>query len=1179
MKDKIVVIGISFSLLLSGMLIVVGEESVKETDEFALTVEEPIGNGTVEIDGQEVTEWPHEELYQNDTEVQLKASPNESWAFKEWTGDISERSSDITIIMDSNKSLTPHFRKEDELSGYTLNQEGEAIEGVNVTVNAYDEDREKIEHFSTTSDENGYFVISNITEIDYSEEGGVVDYTIDMEKWNEETGRLEYKGVSNSTRIGEDLFRLGERDYYLDEAVKVNVEGVGVPGPLGQDEMIYLENHSVEDYHRSLEWMEDKEQWAYLSDEGNSLTIWDADSEENDTVNIPVESALGLHYEGDGVFYTTNSSRDPIETIIWKFNETGHLLESHNITDLTTGRYEKVGGIEYHDGSFYLLGWNETGTVFDRYNSNFGFEENIFFDEDDGEGHLMIGDIHRHDGYWYYAAGMDIHKRNEDFEKVGNHDNYWWWFPSEEVWGIAHDGDSWYIGFNETNNISEVQFMDQGIKTFEYSVRDYLSEEKIASSHHDTGGFVSSFSFYGLADREYLINLHKEDSPLIINQHITDIRDHWNEETQEMNLTVNMTEELRRVSGYVDHNGSYSFTNMSVVYYDMDERNKADLTGSYNRGRLYHQPDVYEPSEGFYDIAIPHPVEYEETYLLFITAYNESEDQHYGGIQDIIIQGAEQDITGFNVSLKPLLGEESDLIAHGVTKEGQDEQISTSLKEFQFVNSTTGEKITPEGYNGEIHMDYTEYWPDSTEVVWIRDSGEHSTNAEKDHFELPVFGREGNRMNLFVSGYSPTGIRLTEEDLLGDDPYEITPNEFDLEDVLLDKDSKDIEISVFRGESADDPYPEDSDVIYSGARSDINDPRHQIDFANLLLEILGGDMSFRISYEDISVHYSNVDVSKSGSPDAMFSSEAEIDETLESLWKFGSTGPEIYDKVLISMPYNESIEENTTIHVRKLYDEGDWEDPIWNASAGDDITDIKEDPDLRYYRQGYLDNEYEAYLNGTGVRCIEDNEDFSEGIGYKDTDKQVLWTEIPHFSGLGLNVQGETPAVEHFEVEITSPSDGARYQDGEEVSVEYTVNNTGDVEGTQAIVLSVDGEELDREKIDLGVNDEWSGEYTWSGEDEGEYELTVNSSDTSDSVTLEVEYDEEDEMDMMRVVGFIVAVIVIIVAITGYMMMRSDEESEPEIEGESGEGEEVEEGLFEEELEEAKNSENVEEEG
>lgn len=936
-----------------------------------------------------------------------------------------------------------------------------------------------------------------------------------MEKWNEETGVLEYKGISNSTYLGNELFAIGEKEYYLDEAVEFDVKSaIGKPEPL--HEMIYHKNISVENYNNSLEWMDVKEQWAFIDDSGN-ISICDKGFEFNKSVEIPVQDPKGLHYdENEDVFYTMNGTDQSLKTRVWKFNMSGGLEDEYNITNQEDNRYNFVRGIESHNGSFYILGSldDENGTVFDRYNESFGFSERVAKNITlSSEYPLRPGDIHRHSDYWWYIADKDIHAFDDNFERVsyeGHPDNYWSWQILEDgtdAWGIAHNGTSWHICSRKTDNASEIQLTDRGVKEFEYQVRDYLSEEVLSSSHHDTDGFVSNFSFYGLADREYLIKLHKKESALIINQHIKDIRDDWKEETQEMNVTVDMAEEWRRVSGYVDNDGSYDFTNISAVYYEIDERNKADLTGGYNRGRLVDKPDVYKPEEGYYDIGIPKPAKYDSTYLIYITAYDQSEDQHYGAVKDITLKSGEGNITGMNLTLEPLLGEESELIAHGVSEEGQNAKVTTALKKFQFVDSASGEKIIPESYNSEIHMDYTDYWPDSTEVVWTRDSGNHSTNAEVDHFELPVFGKEGSRLNSFVYDHKPRSIiRLTEEKLDVDDTFNVTVFEGDLEDTFIGGETGDIEISIFRGDDADSPYPDDSNLIYSSNETGFDNSREELEFVNKLLKILGGNMSFRISTENISVHYSNVDVSKSGSPDAIFSSGAEIKGTFDSLWKFGSTGPDIYDEVLISMPYDESNEENTTVHIPYLYDEEDWENPIWNASAGDNITDIKTDPDLRYYRDGYVDTEYEAYLNGTGVTCIENNKKLSEGIGHKDTANQTIWLEIPHFSGVGLNVEGEATKESNLEVEIDSPEDGAEYKEGKNVTIKYNITNTGNIEDTQDVVLQIDDEmEKVKTNVTLEEGDIYVDKFNWTAaEPYGNRTLSVYTDDDHDETTIAV---------------------------------------------------------------------------
>jgi len=59
MQKKLFVVAISLLLVISGILIVVAEEDL---DEYTLTLKEPAGEGTLLVDGQEVTEWPYVEV-------------------------------------------------------------------------------------------------------------------------------------------------------------------------------------------------------------------------------------------------------------------------------------------------------------------------------------------------------------------------------------------------------------------------------------------------------------------------------------------------------------------------------------------------------------------------------------------------------------------------------------------------------------------------------------------------------------------------------------------------------------------------------------------------------------------------------------------------------------------------------------------------------------------------------------------------------------------------------------------------------------------------------------------------------------------------------------------------------------------------------------------------------------
>ncbi|MFW6064531.1 MAG: M14 family zinc carboxypeptidase [Candidatus Natronoplasma sp.] len=86
------------------------------------------GEGTVEVDGQEITENPKKEVYAEGTEVELKAMSDEGWDFLEWTGDYEGTEKGINITMDENKNLTARFVKK---YNFTINMEHNGTVEVN----------------------------------------------------------------------------------------------------------------------------------------------------------------------------------------------------------------------------------------------------------------------------------------------------------------------------------------------------------------------------------------------------------------------------------------------------------------------------------------------------------------------------------------------------------------------------------------------------------------------------------------------------------------------------------------------------------------------------------------------------------------------------------------------------------------------------------------------------------------------------------------------------------------------------------------------------------------------------------------------------------------------------------------------------------------------------------------
>ncbi|MEF8873964.1 MAG: CARDB domain-containing protein, partial [Candidatus Thermoplasmatota archaeon] len=140
-----------------------------------------------------------------------------------------------------------------------------------------------------------------------------------------------------------------------------------------------------------------------------------------------------------------------------------------------------------------------------------------------------------------------------------------------------------------------------------------------------------------------------------------------------------------------------------------------------------------------------------------------------------------------------------------------------------------------------------------------------------------------------------------------------------------------------------------------------------------------------------------------------------------------------------------------------------------------------------------------------------------------DEDKDITAHFIP---------EGQNPA--NFEVTIDSPEDGAEITKGNDVTVEFTVENTGDLEDTQQIVFNVDGEEVDTVEMTLAGNESDTGEFTWTADSEGDYTLEVASDDTDDSVDISVSADGDGDGDGIPGFTLLLLVLAAVIAVAIY---------------------------------------------
>jgi len=87
------------------------------------------GQGTVEVDGEEVMEWPYQKTYEEDKQIELTASPDEGWQFANWTGDYQGTEEEINVTVDPDKQITANFIEARDT--YTLDLE--AMDGGTAT--------------------------------------------------------------------------------------------------------------------------------------------------------------------------------------------------------------------------------------------------------------------------------------------------------------------------------------------------------------------------------------------------------------------------------------------------------------------------------------------------------------------------------------------------------------------------------------------------------------------------------------------------------------------------------------------------------------------------------------------------------------------------------------------------------------------------------------------------------------------------------------------------------------------------------------------------------------------------------------------------------------------------------------------------------------------------------------
>lgn len=600
-------------------------------------------------------------------------------------------------------------------------------------------------------------------------------------------------------------------------------------------------------------------------------------------------------------------------------------------------------------------------------------------------------------------------------------------FPGQMMRMLA--GTTFYLTPAGTINITAIN--SSGERTaFNYQVKDTKLGYPIAS---EFSTMVSEANIYVPSNRNYSIMIYPNQSmPVSFNWNNFSSVETYNFDTDSEGINLssynntaktlykqfNLTMTLVRVSGFLtDAAGaimgdSINWTNITVIPYLMEPGNMVHASyGSmpYNISAANQmQTDEFNISSGFYNITLPATVE-ASNILLFATGITNA-SVYYGGFRNISSTygtAARQE----NFSMFGLLGDVDNVTMNRMDGNGRDIFIWTKKQTFNIVNATNSTLSSTTGHI-EFEVDYTNY--NATQFTWMADIAQSASSAS---FSIPLINATGfKELNAFVSGgpsggngqYAPKRVgKTTVAQILADNNISVKVFNPGAIDTTLSTSS--ISIALYASNSTCDiPNPPATCLLTASSTMETFNPMRAV--------MGGGKISFRMGYGGILVHYVNVDLLASGPPDAMFDSvtgNRTSGSSFASIMKFGSSGPNVYDYVLVSIPYNEGPgglkdNENVTMKIPVLYDEN-W-NVMWNVTMNGSEGAALSGNDSHY---SAYSSDWEVLMNGTN--CTRRNSDIaiagdmnSTNPCYIDTVSNKIWVRIPHFSGTGPQVSGYT---------------------------------------------------------------------------------------------------------------------------------------------------------------------------
>jgi len=439
-------------------------------------------------------------------------------------------------------------------------------------------------------------------------------------------------------------------------------------------------------------------------------------------------------------------------------------------------------------------------------------------------------------------------------------------------------------------------------------------------------------------------------------------------------------------SYYLEVNLTVTMINVTGSLLGVDNAEYYNITGFVGIGNFYPMDfeGVFNPqvNGNNYSVYVPGT---QSGIKYVIIAYAKNSSGYYGG--SIKLTAYNSDISNQNITLLPL---------YGTYRTG--DIVNTKMTRFVF-RDNEGNNVT-----GVFAMFNITTDGDSTVYVL--------SSQSNNYIDIPISQGSNVTANFFSPMSPPRKRTFNSTVLASSDTINVTLPKMEFKDPLSNNPLQNVSLKFIKyNNTCNTPYPSESCIIYEADDATHFDP---------MKAMMAGNLNIRTEQQNgMIVEFMNVDMINSGPPDAHFSpnatEEIETDDTFAEVWQVGSFAPEIYDYVLIGIPYNESeISEDDPVSIKFRYLYDDDMNVIWNASV-DDVSKV--------VTLGYGDFN-QSYFT-TGINCSDTYSTLEPtGECWRNKTDNMVWFTIPHFSGGAPQIQGTKPTVTEEEEEERAPTGG-----------------------------------------------------------------------------------------------------------------------------------------------------------